>query len=71
MEIEAYYSANSARFYLMPEYDNAVKAMVARMTRFCAGQRDVGYILAQFSSQDRLHPFWRPRMHNRGRSLGR
>ena len=69
MDFDLGYHRDSGVLYKSPEYESAVKKLSERMSQWCDGYLDVGYVLAQFAAQSTQHPFWVNRVSARGRSL--
>ncbi|WP_241032741.1 MULTISPECIES: hypothetical protein [Pseudomonas] len=63
------YHRDSGALYKSPEYESAVKKLSERMSQWCDGYLDVGYVLAQWAAQNTQHPFWVNRVTARGRGL--
>lgn len=66
---DCYYTSSTSRAYLQDDYHSAVLKMRDKLIRYSFDQLDAGYILTQFASNDHRHPFWKPRLFNRVRSL--
>lgn len=70
LEFDMGYHRDSGELYRSPEYGAAVRKLSERMSRWCEGYLDIGYVMAQFAAQDTQHDFWVSRVMGRGRGLG-
>lgn len=70
MDFDLGYHRDSGELYKSSEYESAVRKLSERLSKWCHGYLDVGYVLAQFAAQDTQHQFWVSRVAARGRGLG-
>lgn len=63
------FTEKSAGIYRSKEYWDTINRMRTRLVEFSSAHCDAAYLVALFASRDALHPFWRPLLPGRARSL--